>query len=693
MPAPTRCNALILVAVLGSAVARGQEPAPSQISEALLAGGKRIDLTLAWRFHPGDDPKWSDPAFDDSGWETAEPLLPPGRLPAGGWPGVGWFRRHLRFAPDSPGGGGKGERVLAIGLEAPGAARVFLDGQAVLVSAPASGTTAVDLGDLSHSAFGAARFSSRNEHLLAVRYELGGVRPGGRDPAGRGFRLALATTTGAVLSILVERWRAAVEATFVAVPSLLALLHLALFWAYPKSRENLFYAVSMTAFAGIVVTDLEADQAASGAWHELALRARTPFVLATTFFVLLTFFAVRAARLPRSWTGFAAAGLGLSIWSWFDPSPLARSWSWYAYFGAMTIEAVRVGRSATPLRREGIPILLTGLMSLGAIILLQILINLAVVPPIAGFSSVYVFGMLAFAVAMSLFLARTFAHTRVDLERRLAEVRELSAQVLAQERTAHDQELRRRLLEAENARHASEIAAARDLQLAMLPASLPRVEGLETAAVMTTATEVGGDYYDWKLGDDGSLVVAVGDATGHGVAAGTVVTAVKAIFSMLGVGQSLPRALAECSRVLRGMNVRHRHMCLTLARVTPRAVTASSAAMPPVLVYRAATAEVEELGAGGLPLGTRLEAAWEERRAELAPGDMVLLATDGLAELPGPAGTPLGYDGVAGAFRAAAGVPAGEVLDRLMARAAAWRGDREPADDVTLVGVRVLQVR
>ena len=539
------------------------------------------------------------------------------------------------------------------------------------------------------SSFGRARFSARTGHVLAVRYELRAEQPVGRAAAERGFRLSLETTDAAARALAAERRRATLGTAFVALPSFLALLHLALYWSYPKSRENLFYSLSMAAFAGIVVCDLETSRAASGTWRELALRAATPFTLAAIFFVLLTFLAVRTTRLPRTWIGFAVAGLGLAAWSWFDPNPLLRSWAWYVYFGAMTVEIFRVGRSAETAPREGVSVLRAGLIINGAIIALQILINLGVVPPIAGTRGVYVFGMLALAVAMSLFLARSFARTSIHLEQRLAEVRDLSEQVLVQQLAAHQQEIHRLLLHAEHARKSAEIAAARELQLSMRPASLPQVPGLETAATMTTATEIGGDYYDFKIDEAGGLIVALGDATGHGVAAGTMVTAIKALFSVLGVGESLPRALAECSRVLRGMNARQLHMCLLLARITPRGVTVCSAAMPPALLYRAATAEVEELGAGGLPLGTRLDAAWEERHAELAPGDTLVFATDGLTELLDPTGMALGFDGAATALRKAGGAGAPEVIRSLMEHATAWRADHEPTDDLTLVAVRV----
>jgi serine phosphatase RsbU (regulator of sigma subunit) len=209
---------------------------------------------------------------------------------------------------------------------------------------------------------------------------------------------------------------------------------------------------------------------------------------------------------------------------------------------------------------------------------------------------------------------------------------------------------------------------------------------------MVPASEVGGDYYDFRVAPDGSLVVAFGDATGHGVAAGIMVTAVKALFSTLGGGESLSAMLAECSRVLREMRFKPLHMCLTLARVTPGSVTVCSAAMPPVLIHRAASGEIEELGLGGPPVGSRLT-GWSERSAPLAPGDTLLFASDGFAEQLDSADNPLGDERLAEVFRAAAGAPARELVERLLARVAAWRGGREQGDDITCVVVRNLRGR
>jgi sigma-B regulation protein RsbU (phosphoserine phosphatase) len=104
---------------------------------------------------------------------------------------------------------------------------------------------------------------------------------------------------------------------------------------------------------------------------------------------------------------------------------------------------------------------------------------------------------------------------------------------------------------------------------------------------------------------------------------------------------------------------------------------------------RAGSGTVDEVGAGGLPLGGGLSPAYEERSSALGPGDTLLFATDGFPELLDPEGKPLGFDGAVEALRVAGGASAREVVERLMAAAAAWRRDREQADDITFVVVRV----
>src|SRR5438477_12817793 len=119
----------------------------------------------------------------------------------------------------------------------------------------------------------------------------------------------------------------------------------------------------------------------------------------------------------------------------------------------------------------------------------------------------------------------------------------------------------------------------------MLPKKLPELPNLEIAAYMKPATEVGGDYYDFHVGNDGTLTVAVGDATGHGLKAGTMVTAVKSLFETLAHHPDIPYIFERLSRTLKRMNLRGLFMAMIMVKVKDRQLTVSIAGMPPILIY------------------------------------------------------------------------------------------------------------
>lgn len=252
-----------------------------------------------------------------------------------------------------------------------------------------------------------------------------------------------------------------------------------------------------------------------------------------------------------------------------------------------------------------------------------------------------------------------------------------------------DQEVASRLLEAENARKSQELEDARRFQLSLLPKDLPEHPGFEVAVHVRTATEVGGDYYDFHLSPDGVLTAAIGDATGHGAKAGTLVTVIKSLFTAAAPGAELPTFLEEAARTIRRMELGRMSMALALVRLAGTELSVSSAGMPPVLIYRAAQARVEEVELPGVPLGALADPTYDERRLELAPGDAVLLASDGFAELQDAAGDPMGYVRVREEFAAAAPHAPGEAVERLATAAREWSGGGPPSDDVTLVVLRM----
>lgn len=238
-------------------------------------------------------------------------------------------------------------------------------------------------------------------------------------------------------------------------------------------------------------------------------------------------------------------------------------------------------------------------------------------------------------------------------------------------------------------RKSVELEDARRFQLSMLPKDVPSSEHFDIAVFTKTATEVGGDYYDFHT-ENGSLAVTIGDATGHGAKAGTMVTVIKALFA--GYRPHIdPRAfLSDAATRIKRMDLGRMAMALSLARFERSRFTLSSAGMPPALVHRRASGQIEEIALPATPLGT-LGTDYAEEVVALSPGDTVLLMTDGYPELQNHAGQQLGYAAAAHEFAEAAG-KAGDaraLVEQLAETAARWRGDGPPNDDVTFVVIRV----
>lgn len=279
-------------------------------------------------------------------------------------------------------------------------------------------------------------------------------------------------------------------------------------------------------------------------------------------------------------------------------------------------------------------------------------------------------------------LARTLNKMAEDLQQN-------QAQLLEQERRAKEHEIERRLLEAENSRRGQELEDARLFQLSLLPKQLPNHPELEIGVFMKTATEVGGDYYDFHLSPRGVLTAAIGDATGHGARAGTMVTVIKSLFTAEADDLGLADFLGRASRSIRRMELGRMAMALTLIRYERGALRVAAAGMPPLLIHRAATGKVDEIAVEGVPLGSMSEYRYREHQLEISPGDTVLLMSDGFPELTNAVGEPLGYSAVHERFLAAALHPPQELIAKLAEAAERWCGEAHPSDDITFVALRV----
>jgi serine phosphatase RsbU (regulator of sigma subunit)/ligand-binding sensor domain-containing protein len=245
------------------------------------------------------------------------------------------------------------------------------------------------------------------------------------------------------------------------------------------------------------------------------------------------------------------------------------------------------------------------------------------------------------------------------------------------------------ILEAENERKTKELDEARELQLSMLPKELPQLPHLDIAVYMQTATEVGGDYYDFHVSLDGTLTVVIGDATGHGMKAGTMVTAAKSLFNSYAPNPDILFSFQEITRCIKNLNMGKMSMCLTMLKIKGDKMQISTAGMPPSFIFRRDTRVVEEHLFKAMPLGTMEKFPYEIKDTTLKPGDTILLITDGLPELKNDSEEMYGYKRIRNGFEDVAEKAPEEIVSYLKNEGASWVNNADPDDDVTFVVIKV----
>ena len=228
-----------------------------------------------------------------------------------------------------------------------------------------------------------------------------------------------------------------------------------------------------------------------------------------------------------------------------------------------------------------------------------------------------------------------------------------------------------------------ELDSARNLQLGMLPDQAPTLEDMEVGLFTRPATEVGGDYYDYILSEDSTLTLALGDATGHGMEAGTIVAGTKGLFQSLSSQVNVVEALTQMSNQLRKMRIGRNGMALAMIKLHRNRLSYSSAGIPPMLIYRNQTSEVQEILAEGLPLGLSQVGTYSAHDIELLPGDTILLMTDGLPERLNHDGHEFGYARTVSTFQEIAHNGADRICELLAAAGDEWASGCEQGDDVS----------
>lgn len=241
---------------------------------------------------------------------------------------------------------------------------------------------------------------------------------------------------------------------------------------------------------------------------------------------------------------------------------------------------------------------------------------------------------------------------------------------------------------AEMQAHQHDLELAAQIQARLLPASglVPSV--WDTHYHYQPVGAVGGDYCELTPVDSGqSLFFAVGDVSGKGVAASLLMTHLSAIFrSLVPMNLPLVEIVSRANRLF-GEGTPDTHFAtLACGFASEGQVEICNAGHCVPLLVRGAA--VQRFEASGLPLGLFPAGRYEVCRAPLAPGDSLVLYSDGITESRNPAGDEYGEARLLHALRSGEHFDARAMADAVLRDVAAFRLATPPADDVTLLIVR-----
>ncbi len=570
-----------------------------------------VSLDGLWRFHTGDNPAWSSPAFDDSNWLLLRSDKSWSEQGYKDYGGFAWYR----FTVAVP--GGKNWSVFLGPMES--GYQLFVDGHLIgscgaiqnfRVYAASSHAFAMPTAASGPHTF---HFAIRAWHSpVWAMYAPGGFF--GSSYFGDSRLIAQRAATERSL-----RWNTLVdEYTYAVLGTLVGLVVLVLFFIRREEREYLWFALLLLANAidiGLTISRLLAQLPIP------VLDFIDGSVESAALFAALAFFSI-VLRVPRSRIWWIVAGLLLvnpiTVFLYvftITSVGIASLLSTLSVIPATIWILVTLLKRALQRDKDALILLVPTLLWQGFPFIDNILLitwqlgwqrwalrwgfpllrKPFVLMPDAAVGTIFIFALL-------LFLIRRFSLARREEER-------LSR----------------------------EFEAAHNVQTLLIPSNPPATPGFSVETVYLPATEVGGDFFHIQPGKDGSLLIVSGDVSGKGLKAAMTVSAI------IGALRNEPcrqpaTVLANLNRILHGHITGFATCTAALIRADGSLTLANAGNLAPYLNGKELAIEP------GLPLGILANTTYAETTHHLSPGDRLTFVSDGVVEATNPQRELFGFD-------------------------------------------------
>jgi len=661
-------------------------------SDSINAKQLNLGGDASWRYHPGDNLDWAQPNFNDSAWDTINPWMDMLKFDANKWEGIGWFRKVVQI--DSA----LINTCQGVFIHHDGASEIFLNGKKIFTFGKVGkNCDDEELFDPIYAPF-VFNFDTSLVYTIAIRYSnhnsCGSEYFYNKFFGHIGFSISLFNFNSNIDNEIgqIKEFSSSTWGLFV-FNITFSILFFLLYFFYIKNKENLFFAFFMLgislSFISIALEDI-----GHVALELIALFRMIRFVGVSVSFISLLLFLyeiVYKRIIKIFWifliafliTNLTAFVLKAGIFDYMVPLMIV--------VGILLIESTRVMIVGVRNNIENIRLIASGGLLFVLLLLTGFIVSLIIEqPPEASWYYILLFDLpfISFPISMAIYLAKSYANTNNNLEAQINTVKELSEKQIEQERKNAELKLQAELERKESERKSKELDEARKLQLSMLPQEVPQLPNLDISAYMKTSTEVGGDYYDFYVSENGTLTAIIADATGHGMQAGMMVTATKSLFQNLSGLPDLEDMFHQINTCLFSMELQPLLMSLLLIRINGKKLEVINGGMPNLLIYKNKSNTIEEIASVGPPLGAYADFSYKKISVEIESGDVTLSMSDGFAERFNDNEEMFGYKRCKNIFKEVVNKPCSEIIDCLNETGQDWAGSREQGDDITFVTLK-----
>ncbi|MGB7922748.1 MAG: GAF domain-containing SpoIIE family protein phosphatase [Pyrinomonadaceae bacterium] len=278
---------------------------------------------------------------------------------------------------------------------------------------------------------------------------------------------------------------------------------------------------------------------------------------------------------------------------------------------------------------------------------------------------------------------RLNAYTHDDLQVLLLLASQVA--IIIEKVMLHEQLIEKKRLEGQ-------LEVARQVQLELLPAQDPQLEGFDISAYNFPTEEVSGDYYDWVRIYEDQIGFVVADVSGKGVPAALLMAFLRAsLRAAIHIGYAAHISMAKVNYLLWESIERNQFVTAfySVLDASNRTLTYTNAGhSPPLLLEKDGSARFIERG--GLPLGMFRDTRYYEYYLSMEPGQVLVLYTDGVTEAMSPQGEEYGPKGLERAVRAGRALPARELIEFIHRDVLEWTGGQGATDDITFFIVKAV---